>query len=740
MARRLFSSAAGSTLLGIMIALVGLVFWYVTTNHVQAQFDTASDTSLPMQQQLQLQQQLQQQQLQQQQGQQSYLLSQGQMVVSNISGQGANEPPFFKKSGGSCLLGSNFSCAYPAGSNVSDGKFWGIGAIESDSNSVYVTDEGNHRVQKFDANLNFLTEWGSHCEIVSLEGQVIEIGPDCVDPEGPAGFGAGQFNRPAGVAVYNGTRVLVTDLNNRTQLFDTNGKYLGQIGSTGSGPGEFRNPHGIAVDSRGQVFIADTENSRIQKFDNNGTFLIEWGSTCKINNKYENQSYGEGCLDPDGLGPEETGDGQFNTPMDVAIDYKDNALVSDTGNHRIQKFDNNGRFIGKLGSECEDGKQRCVRIWDDEGILTSPGEFYYPVGLETQEELVYVTDLGNHQIQVFDENFTFITKWGSHCFHMDARSPSIDCIDKDGFSGELGIGDGQFNSPTAISQSQNYIYVGDSNNLIQIFSAPSIITKAPIANAGSDYAVPSGSFVFLDGSQSRDPDGRITIYRWEQIASPSSPFVYLIGNNQPVSGFIAPQITGTSILAFRLNVIDNENATSQDISYVTVSGMPTNNSTPASTTTGTATSSSSSANGNGAIDEGSDDEDNDAPEAPPALTSLQRFCSIDRIYLRPDFSGEEDDSIDWSRTKWKVMGGDDSWVNLVPYNKDTGTWIADPILPDYIHDGPGGPVTFEMTVTDEKNSESSDMVTAERVLAEPRSVQGLLQNPDDPSNWWCPDL
>jgi tripartite motif-containing protein 71 len=49
-------------------------------------------------------------------------------------------------------------------------------------------------------------------------------------------------------------------------------------GSCGSGNGEFMWPKGVAVDASGNVYVADSENHRIQKFDSSGNFLAKWGS------------------------------------------------------------------------------------------------------------------------------------------------------------------------------------------------------------------------------------------------------------------------------------------------------------------------------------------------------------------------------------------------------------------------------------------------------------------------------
>ena len=78
--------------------------------------------------------------------------------------------------------------------------------------------------------------------------------------------------------------------------------FLLQWGSRGSGKGEFEIPHSIAIDFFGNLFVTDIANERIQKFTNNGTFLMQFG------NKTE-----------------------FKQLEDIEIDSFDNIYVTDKG-------------------------------------------------------------------------------------------------------------------------------------------------------------------------------------------------------------------------------------------------------------------------------------------------------------------------------------------------------------------------------------------------------------------------
>ena len=152
---------------------------------------------------------------------------------------------------------------------------------------------------------------------------------------GSEGSGPGQFNRPFGVAVSAGGDVVVCDtLNDRAQVFRSDGTFVRQWGSKGVAPGQFNIPWAVAVSSADEVFVADVGNNRIQMFRLDGSFVRSWGSR--------------------GVAP-----GQFKHPAGVAV-HGDLVLVCDYDNHRIQCFGLDGAF---------------VRIWGSRG--SAPGQFKY---------------------------------------------------------------------------------------------------------------------------------------------------------------------------------------------------------------------------------------------------------------------------------------------------------------------------------------------------------------------------
>lgn len=100
------------------------------------------------------------------------------------------------------------------------------------------------------------------------------------------------------------------------------------FGLTGSGPGEFRDPYAISISPMGYLYVADTGNNRIQKFDLAGNFLSEVG----------------------GFGWDRE---QFDRPTDVCAELGLELFVADHQNGRIERYDKDLNYISSLQPESQ---------------------------------------------------------------------------------------------------------------------------------------------------------------------------------------------------------------------------------------------------------------------------------------------------------------------------------------------------------------------------------------------------
>lgn len=177
----------------------------------------------------------------------------------------------------------------------------------------------------------------------------------------------GVFNAPRGIAVDKKGDVYVLDAgNHRVQKFDSKGEFVKAWGKEGDGEGQLKTPGGLDVGPEGNIYVADTWNHRIQVFDNAGKFLKSW------------------------LGNE-----GFWGPRDVAVGQDGMVYVTDTGNRKIQKFDDQGEFIVK---------------WGQQG--SGPDEYDEPFGIKVDDKgLLYICDRLNFRIKVIDSEGKTVRMW-----------------------------------------------------------------------------------------------------------------------------------------------------------------------------------------------------------------------------------------------------------------------------------------------------------------------------------------
>ncbi len=115
-------------------------------------------------------------------------------------------------------------------------------ALDSDGN-VYVTDTMNYRVEIFDADGNFISQFGKHCD-----------GPGC-------------FAHPKGIAVDSDGHIWVADpMLDLLQIFNRDGELLALIGGHGERLGQFSSLDGVYIDKNNRVFTSEQYPGRVQMF------------------------------------------------------------------------------------------------------------------------------------------------------------------------------------------------------------------------------------------------------------------------------------------------------------------------------------------------------------------------------------------------------------------------------------------------------------------------------------------
>ena len=262
-----------------------------------------------------------------------------------------------------------------------DGQFSGPSTVSVSSNGdVYVADPGNSRIQAFDSQGKYLSQFGS------------------------PGSGNGQFRHPSDLAfAANGDILVVESGNSRVQIFDAQGHYLSKFGYSA------RKPTGIAIAPDGRLYVSTFYHHVVQIYSASGTYLSAFGSATGGN-----------------------ANGQFNGPNKVDFSPNGQLFVSDSNNDRIQVLDGNGIYLSQFGATGSDderidfprgvafGEQGLVYVVDTEhdriqvydasgqqvghfgSSGSGAGQFDRPMDIAIgQSNLIYVAELDNNRIQIF---------------------------------------------------------------------------------------------------------------------------------------------------------------------------------------------------------------------------------------------------------------------------------------------------------------------------------------------------
>jgi DNA-binding beta-propeller fold protein YncE len=274
------------------------------------------------------------------------------------------------------------------------------------------------------------------------------------------------------------------------------------LGGYGDGAGEMAFPQGVAVDGLGRIFVADTGNNRVLRFDPEGSYLGEFG----------------------GLGFEL---GRFDGPQDLFVGEALQLWVLDGENLRVVRYDLRGNLVGlvfDMASEEVRARLGLVRpgglAADTGGLLyvtdasgdrlivyqtlngeiselggfgTQPGRLRFPTGVAVDDRgTIAVADGGNSRIQALDAFGGFVRAWPLSGKHEMGRvsvvwlperrlavaesdSSRISVVAFDGRLlarlEERGSGPGQLAKPGALTVDRSgRIYVADTDNhRVQVF-------------------------------------------------------------------------------------------------------------------------------------------------------------------------------------------------------------------------------------------------------------------------------
>jgi DNA-binding beta-propeller fold protein YncE len=218
------------------------------------------------------------------------------------------------------------------------------GVATDDEGNIYVADFKNDSISVFNDAGTFLRRF-----------------PDPYRPTGRGSSGAGNSGIAVGALAVADGKVYAAD-SYQILVFDTQGVLLKQFGRPGQGPEGLDHPNGIAVDSKGRIYVSDSNQNRVTAFTPDGAFM--WSTGKPITSLTESSS------------------NPFVLPRGIAVLADSSILVADPLAHQLVKLTSAGKFVVSYGDRGQE-----------------PGQVNFPTGLATADDLVLIADKENNRVQ-----------------------------------------------------------------------------------------------------------------------------------------------------------------------------------------------------------------------------------------------------------------------------------------------------------------------------------------------------
>ncbi|KAJ8368548.1 hypothetical protein SKAU_G00085760 [Synaphobranchus kaupii] len=241
------------------------------------------------------------------------------------------------------------------------GEFTNLQGISASSNGrIVVADSNNQCIQVFSNDGLFKLRFGVR------------------------GRSPGQLQRPTGVTVDMNGDIIVADYDNRwVSIFTSDGKFKNKIGA-----GRLMGPKGVAVDRNGHIIAVDNKACCVFIFQSNGKLVTKFGARGTSERQFAEKSGANIALEQ-----KLSKSGPAFSPHFVAVNNKNEIVVTDFHNHSVKVYSADGEFLFKFGSHGEGN-----------------GQFNAPTGVAVDANgNIIVADWGNSRIQVFDSSGSFLS-------------------------------------------------------------------------------------------------------------------------------------------------------------------------------------------------------------------------------------------------------------------------------------------------------------------------------------------